>query len=663
MKPEYKQIFKSIKYVSSLQQGGVPGSDGDPLLCLKDLLNGIISASSRKQADKVVINIEDAGKNLDVNILEDCSYVLHHLFPKLILTQDDKQLAEYLRVTSQFLDSNNVSLKSKISLVNYENLHYKSELDCYFSKVFNSKEPIKSRIKLCVAALKSEFLDSDDKKNAQNILKSYIAKMIDNYVDKGQIIQADDFLRELLLQEESSLARAVFIQSLVFHNTFFNLSSKNELQLLIDEYQEDLEPEDLNNLKGNIDSNPGDLELKSFSIGKSHLKVKDIERKKIYTFIRFSIPMKCLSNSEQEVYIDEKVRVLLSPIKSLWLDPIFKMMRSWKIANMGWNHFCDVDTRENEGHTHVQILIKDLYVPELTLAGDKFIEKKFEEESALLGRTYYPHKEFVVKLLLDNYLSLRNYLLLEKADININLFSNYIVKAVDVNSEEMVYQKLFALTNPNSYLQTLAKFMEKFNSANLSDAFVDVRSLLISTKIESEKTLKDFVLRCIDVFVKHCIEQHRGYEYLWKNGTDGVLVPCKEIESQPYIFTLLRSVFDFMGIQISKEVESSNGEIDFLLSFTNSQNKILRLCIELKLAHAKNVENGFTHQLPAYLKGERCNYGIYIVLWYKCRAFEKPQKYRSVKELDDRFKSINTNKKISHLIINCTKPVSPSKLK
>lgn len=287
----------------------------------------------------------------------------------------------------------------------------------------------------------------------------------------------------------------------------------------------------------------------------------------------------------------------------------------------------------------------------------------FSDKDAINGRKFYPHKEFVIKCFLENLSLLEKHLEIDKKDISINLFSNYVVQHIDEATGENIHLKLFAITNPDSYSKTLTRFVERLNSVNLSDAFVDVRELMLTTKIETEKTLKEFVFRCVDLFVKHNIENHSGYKYLWKNDQSGNQIPCREPETQPYIFSHLKAIFDFMGIQISREVESSNGEVDFLVSFTNSQNKLLKLCVELKLAHAANVEKGLTKQLPAYLKGERCKYGVYLVLWYKCNIFNKPTKYKTLIDLESQLNQINANKNISNLIIDCTKPTSPSKLR
>lgn len=502
-----------------------------------------------------------------------------------------------------------------------------------------------------------------NEESIKNILSSYVSKSIDWFLNNGQILQAIDYLKLLLSNSKSSVENAVLVNALIAHSTSFNLSSKADLCALVEEYEDDFSAEEIEHIKATINSDPNGMTVCDFRYSSGTLSYKTTRDKRIVTVIQFSIPQSCMGNSLQKIHIDDRINISFIPVSAFWADPMFKIFRGWKIANIGWNHFCDVEAEEGKNYTHVAIELNELYAPDVVLNEDGNESIDFADKEALMGRTYYPHKEYVVKTFLENFSLLSKVIDIEKKEININLFSNYFIQYIDLATSERVASKLFSITNPDSYSKTLTRFIDRLSSANLSDSYINVRELLTSTKIESEKNLKEFIYRCIDLFVKHNIENHGGYKYLWKKNDEGVTIPCREPESQPYIFSHLRSIFDFMGIQISREVESSNGEIDFLVTYTNSSNKLLRVCVELKLAQAAKVEEGLTKQLPAYLKGERCKYGIYIVLWYKGASFSKPSKYSTITVLEERLKSINANNNISSLIIDCSKPISPSKLK
>jgi hypothetical protein len=662
---ESKMLIKCLNYVSHLQKGNKPRNDNEAFRYFVTFLNAIEVMSRNKERCSINFNIvHPDGDKTNFELLDDCGYVLHHLYPLIINSSDDKRLEEYFCVTTKFLESSAISLRSKTHIIDFENQYFKEPLEQGFSTNAHGLKALHARIMLCrlgFSSSNSEFFG--DENSIRKFFSIYVSKSIEYFVNKGQFLQADDYLKELLVEAKTLPEKSVLINSIISHNSSFNLSSKSELISLLEEHEESVEPEELEILSSMVGAEPGGMVVHGFTFGSGTLSKNSIKDKKLLTLIRFSIPNSCLENITQQVDIDENIKMFLSPISAFWTDPMFKMMSNWKIANMGWSYFCDVEPEEGSKYTHVQIIINYLYTPDIVLKDDGNDSIDFSDKDAINGRTYYPHKEYVIKCFLDNFSLLEKYIEIDKKDISINLFSNYVVQHIDESTGENIYQKLYAITNPDSYSKTLTRFIERLNSVNLSDAFIDVRELMLETKIETEKSLKEFVFRCVDLFVKHNIENHGGYKYLWKNDRDGGQIPCREPEAQPYIFSHLKAIFDFMGIQISREVESSNGEVDFLISFTNSQNKLLKICVELKLAHAANVEKGLTKQLPAYLKGERCKYGVYLVLWYKCNLFDRPKKYKTLNELESQLNNINANKNISNLIIDCTKPISPSKLR
>lgn len=661
---ENKKILKCLKYVSYLQKGNKPQSYNEALKNFMTFLKVIEKLSRNKERHSIKIGITTPSGDNNVDLLEDCGYVFHHLYPVIITAPNENQFNEYFNATTSFLESENVSTRSKTYIIDFENQHFKEPLERYFSIIPNGFIALQARMKLChVAFSSSERECFGDVNSICNVFSLYVSKSIEYFVNKGQFIQADDYLKEKLEEASTLHEKSILLNSVISHNLSFNLSSKSDLNSLLEEYEELLEPEKFEILTSMVNSEPGGMVVQDFSFGSGTLSQESIKNKKIITLIRFSIPNSCSENISKQIDINANMKVILSPVSAFWADPMFKMMSSWKIANMGWSHFCDVEPEEGMKYTHVQIVINELYLPDVVLKSGGNDSIDFSDKDAINGRKYYPHKEFVIKCFLENLSLLEEHIEIEKKDISINLFSNYVVQHIDESTGENIHLKLFAITNPDSYSKTLTRFVERLNSVNLSDALIDVRELMLTTKIETEKTLKEFVFRCVDLFVKHNIENHSGYKYLWKNDQSGNQIPCREPETQPYIFSHLKAIFDFMGIQISREVESSNGEVDFLVSFTNNQNKLLKVCVELKLAHATNVEKGLTKQLPAYLKGERCKHGIYLVLWYKCNIFDKPAKYKTLIELENQLNRINANKYISNLIIDCTKPISPSKLR
>ena len=99
--------------------------------------------------------------------------------------------------------------------------------------------------------------------------------------------------------------------------------------------------------------------------------------------------------------------------------------------------------------------------------------------------------------------------------------------------------------------------------------------------------------------------------------------PKNEPDFQHYIKSILNYPLQSKGIYISRENQSSNGEIDFLCTFTNHLSVPLAVCIEVKKAHHNNVDKGIK-QLSVYLNGEQTIGGIYLIFWFKNNNFNEP---------------------------------------
>ena len=108
----------------------------------------------------------------------------------------------------------------------------------------------------------------------------------------------------------------------------------------------------------------------------------------------------------------------------------------------------------------------------------------------------------------------------------------------------------------------------------------------------------------------------------------------------------------------------ANGAIDFFCSFTTPRNDVLKVCIEVKNAHGAGLESGVSKQLPAYMDAEHTAHGIYLVMWYKGTNWPKPEEFGSIEEMRTKFEAVKPTGayEIELMVVNCTKPVSPSNM-
>lgn len=106
---------------------------------------------------------------------------------------------------------------------------------------------------------------------------------------------------------------------------------------------------------------------------------------------------------------------------------------------------------------------------------------------------------------------------------------------------------------------------------------------------------------------KHLIEENRMSE---------LVLRCKrtpdETDWQLLLYMIADAYIEGSGInmKVSREANPGTGEEDFLFS----QGKDAQTVIEIKRSGNKDILHGYREQLPAYIRSERADHGIFIVI-------------------------------------------------
>lgn len=227
-------------------------------------------------------------------------------------------------------------------------------------------------------------------------------------------------------------------------------------------------------------------------------------------------------------------------------------------------------------------------------------------------------------------------------------------------------------TNPYFYnFDVLRKFEEKGKkniSCNKSTEDVLIKSLIDDIelnsyldKIKTNKDLKDFILNLIDTILERDITLKGSNINFWRD--QNFVSPKNEVEVQPYISNTLDHYCKSKGINLSREVKEANGNVDIILSTKNDEDKLLKVCIEIKKAHHNDVTTAIKTQLPKYMESTETDSGIYLVIWQKNENHPYPKKFNSMDSLYLEIAKNNLNSNISTKILNCCKVESPSKIK
>ena len=83
-----KAIEKSIKYVSYLQKGNKPRNTKEALKNFVTFLNAIEELSKNKKRYSIKVGIDSPEGTEEVNLLDDCGFVLHHLYLVILASPD-----------------------------------------------------------------------------------------------------------------------------------------------------------------------------------------------------------------------------------------------------------------------------------------------------------------------------------------------------------------------------------------------------------------------------------------------------------------------------------------------------------------------------------------------------------------------------------------------
>jgi hypothetical protein len=169
---------------------------------------------------------------------------------------------------------------------------------------------------------------------------------------------------------------------------------------------------------------------------------------------------------------------------------------------------------------------------------------------------------------------------------------------------------------------------------------------------KNTEELADFVKVLIEAFNTFIVD-NSGYKLLWN---DKPKTPKKEEAAQLLFHGLMKEYCKANNIDISREVNSGRGPVDF--KFSNGYTE--RVLIEVKRASSSKLVQGLTQQLPQYLTTEDIDIGYYVVIVQKDEEFKKVSTLKGVaKKL-----SGELNKYIDVFIIDATdKKPSASNLK
>lgn len=94
------------------------------------------------------------------------------------------------------------------------------------------------------------------------------------------------------------------------------------------------------------------------------------------------------------------------------------------------------------------------------------------------------------------------------------------------------------------------------------------------------------------------------------------LIPKREPIITRHIESRLRDITMQKNIDIMREVEVGNSILDLLFSAPLASGSTVKVCVEVKKAHARDLAHGLSVQLPEYMRRLGTDFGVYCVIYF-----------------------------------------------
>ncbi len=521
------------------------------------------------------------------------------------------------------------------------------------------------------------FRDQDVAVNESVLLSLhglYMDTERDLYFRLGQHAAVMPFFDDVLTatRQRKQILLGVF-RSAIAANHRATLITAEAMREKLDQYREWLDCDQMEQLDRMIEYGGEQNDIRSVTIQLANATFRGTNPQEIYSVIQFVLPLK-LQEDASEVKRDvilpggDRFEILFRRINSIYEDPTMAYLAnigSEKVGGLPSSFLSDANPTPQAGSTLVLIKFDGCLALDFDVTADgAIIEKAFEDEKALRGGQYFPHKELSVNLLRSLYREAPGQFPIKCGleDLHVDAFSNFLVdyRLKDVGNI-IVHRKSYLMTSRDAFLQACIRYGDKVGELYRRDKRVSIKSLVENFVIRTNESLRDFVYKALELTVKGYVEQQSCWPLLWEGGTKR---PKPETDVHPLVNSYLKTVLEMKGIRVSREVRTANGAVDFFCSLTTKRSDVLKVCVEVKNAHGSGLESGISKQLPAYMDAEQTRHGIYLVLWYKNTDWPKPEEFGSVDEMSAKLGALRPKGDycIDLMIVNCVKPVPPSKV-
>lgn len=616
--------------------------------------------------------IDNNGNKKEIDILDISEDLIKDICIEVKKFYTPELFESLLYLFNVILVNGSISLKHKIMLINSENLAFPNEWDKLVRKVSEKLgvDTFNIRKKIIIKSLETPTICVSSENITKFVMSlnhayiNYLKILIKFHISKNHIVDIFKVIKSELdyFNNNSKMEYLHYnlvinslFEELIKNNNLFQYESKEEIEVIINQYADILNDEQVANIENSLGFNPEEFSIDDLSIELAEPNFQGINENEIGTIISFVINKELTEKYYKTTIPESDITIEFLKTENLFDDPIYSFLDSTGIDITGMPiTFLSDSMNHIEETTVIHINFKDFIHPDFEIEKDTVIYKDIEVEKAKHGGKYYPHKDLIIEIFFNLFNQKRLPFEMKKEDINSNLISNYLVSFINKKTQSLIHHKLFTITNFNTFKKIKERFLSKVNKNHYKDEFLNIKDLL-NLNINNNKDFLDFCYKLLELTIKSSIEFSELHKTLWKDDE-----PISEPSSQIVIYNVIKDIALIKGIKITREISAADGSVDFHFHY-NKYDESMEICVELKNAHHQNLIHGIDTQLPLYLQSIRKKEGIFMVLWYKCSLFDKPKKYNNITEIDKELvKNIPIRFNIKTMIIDCTPKASPS---
>ena len=363
----------------------------------------------------------------------------------------------------------------------------------------------------------------------------YVDTERDLYLRVGQGNAVMPFFDDVLTairHREQMLARV--FQSAIVANQRAALITVEAMREKLDRYREALNGPGIDRLDRMIEYHEGgqdDIDIRDVTIQLENATFRGTDLSQIYTVMQFVLPLELKEDipdaKKGGTSLIGRYEIALRRIALVYEDPLVAFLAnigSEKIGGLPTSFLSDVNPELQAGSTLVVLAFDGCVALDFDVtAGGAIVEKACEDEKAMRGGRFFPHKEEAIKLLRALYREDPDEFPLkcELEGLHVDAFSNYLVdyrlkSTGNIFGNIPVHQKSYLLTSGDAFARARMRHADKIGKLYRQDERVSIKALLENSAIRTNESLRDFVHKVLELTVKDWVERHSCWSYLWE---------------------------------------------------------------------------------------------------------------------------------------------------